>query len=98
MKNFNFIPIYKIDLNTELETIEGNNKENDNKDNDKINTEINNTEENILKSFKYSSLGESSIEPFIVSPGKKLNLFKLICILNFPRFSLLFSCLFPILF
>ena len=40
-QNFNFIPIYKIDLNTELETIEGNNDENKNKEEDYVRTQDN---------------------------------------------------------
>ena len=47
-QNFNFVPIYKIDLNSELETIEDKNKNDNIKEETKLTTENNNTEEYIL--------------------------------------------------
>ena len=47
-QNFNFVPIYKIDLNSELETIEDKNKNDNIKEETKLTTENINTEEYIL--------------------------------------------------
>ena len=62
-QNFNFIPLYKIDLNTELETIEGNNITTTNKENEKINIENNDTEEGVLTTNNENENGnEKSFE------------------------------------
>ena len=46
-QNINFIPIYKIDLNSELENIDGNNEENNEVDNEDNNEDNNNNKETI---------------------------------------------------